>query len=90
MTLKPGEKAIPAGPAGAMSLLLVCCVYLSCLGWILSAVHELNVTGYSLALLADSGRALWFKRRPGSGAVSGVAPVAGRVGVRVAGTPLAG
>lgn len=39
------------GQSGVISLTLVCCAYFSSVGWILSALHELNGADYSVAAL---------------------------------------
>lgn len=39
------------------------CAYLSCIGWLLSALHALNATGYAVALLPGVAAALlWLKK----------------------------
>lgn len=35
----------------AIAIWICCCAYLNCIGWILSAIHELNTIGYAVALL---------------------------------------
>ena len=38
------------------------CAYLNCVGWILSALHELNAAGYAVALLAGAMGAVWLRK----------------------------
>ena len=45
------------------------CAFWNCTGWILSALHFLNATGYSVALLVGIGLALSFRRLLFSGLV---------------------
>jgi hypothetical protein len=41
------------------------CTYLTCVGWALSAIHELNARGYAIALLVwFVGLAIWKIKRP--------------------------
>ena len=45
-------------------LWLCCCVYLNCVGWALSVIHQLNAAGYALILLPGIYLALaWLKRK---------------------------
>jgi len=37
-------------PPAAILIWILCCAYLNCTGWTLSALHELNATGYAVAL----------------------------------------
>jgi hypothetical protein len=58
-----------------MSLILVFCAYFSCVGWILSALRELNRWGYGAAtLLGIVLLCVWCRNRPG--------PLRPRVGLR--------
>ncbi|HEX4348903.1 MAG TPA: hypothetical protein VH251_00875, partial [Verrucomicrobiae bacterium] len=41
---------------------ICCCACLNCIGWLLSAIHQLNAAGYAVATLAGLG-ALWAWRR---------------------------
>jgi hypothetical protein len=43
---------------------VVVCVFFNCIGWGLSAIHELNLAGYSVAILVGLAAAtVWWKRR---------------------------
>ena len=61
----PAQKLIKA-PFLAQPWVVVC-VYLQCAGWLLSAIHQLNATGYAAALVVG-GIALW-KTKPDFGRV---------------------
>lgn len=62
--LRPCSRNRP-GPSGVISLVLVCCACLSCAGWTLSALHELNAAGYSIVLLAGVlALCLWRIKSP--------------------------
>ena len=47
----------PRSP-NAISIWICICAYLSCAGWILSALHELNPAGYAVVMLICLA-ALW-------------------------------
>lgn len=56
-------------PLGPVAGWILFCVFCNCAGWLLSAVHQLNATGYSVALsvlllLAITFRKRFFSDRP--------------------------
>jgi len=49
----------------AAAIWICCCAYLNCLGWFLSAVHQLNATGYAIGLLVGVALLfIWKKNTP--------------------------
>ena len=42
---------------------IVFCAFCNCAGWILSAIHQLNVAGYSLAFVIGIAAIVWLRRR---------------------------
>jgi hypothetical protein len=50
----------PVAPAAAVICL---CAWLNCTGWTLSALHQLNVVGYTVSLLLGVAAFWWWKRR---------------------------
>ena len=58
MTARPANTGFNALTA----LWVLFCAWWACAGWVLSAIHELNRTGYSIALLIVIGL-LWFLRK---------------------------
>ena len=48
-----------------VSLWVWFCAYLNCAGWLLSALHQLNATGYAVALAVWFGSlVVWWKKTP--------------------------
>ncbi len=47
----------------AVTVWLLVCVYLNCLGWVLSAVSQLNFAGYAAGLLLGAALSYGFRRR---------------------------
>jgi hypothetical protein len=48
---------------------LILCAFLNCDGWLLSALHELNATGYIASFAAGAAVLVFALRRAGAGAV---------------------
>jgi len=46
-----------------VALWVLLCAFLNCTGWILSAVHQLNRTGYAVAFLLAFGVGYWLHRK---------------------------
>ena len=47
----------------AFALWICGCAYLNCVGWMLSALHELNLAGYAIALLIGfAALSVWRKK----------------------------
>jgi hypothetical protein len=60
-------KVLPKTPL-PVAAWIVLCTFLNCAGWGLSALHELNLAGYSIAILGGlAAAALWWKRAGGGG-----------------------
>jgi hypothetical protein len=54
---------------------IVICAFCNCAGWGLSAIHELNLAGYSVAVLGGLAAAmLWWKRSGARGGWEGFKP----------------
>jgi hypothetical protein len=67
-------KALPKTPLPAAGWIVVC-AFCNCAGWGLSAIHELNLAGYSIAMLVGLAAAmLWWKRSGGDGGWEGFKP----------------
>jgi hypothetical protein len=61
------SKIPPKAPLLVAVWILVC-AFFNCAGWGLSAIHQLNLAGYSVAILAGLAAAgLWWKRQGGGG-----------------------
>jgi len=59
MPKTPSKIPLPA------SVWILLCAFLNCAGWILSAVHQLNLLGYTVMFaLAAAGIVLWGRRKP--------------------------
>jgi hypothetical protein len=59
------SKALPKTPLPVAGWILVC-AFFNCAGWGLSAIHQLNLAGYLVPVLAGlAGAALWWKRAGG-------------------------
>src|SRR5258707_9924461 len=50
---------MPLSPA----LWVVFCAYCNVAGWLLSALHQLNLAGYALAFLPGAAGLFWMRRR---------------------------
>src|SRR5579859_2540028 len=57
---------MPQTPAKVMrpaAVWVLLCAYLSCAGWILSLLHQLNAVGYGVVILIGAiGATIWLKR----------------------------
>jgi len=68
MCIRDRWESLPK-PWGPVACWILFCVFCNCAGWLLSAVHQLNATGYSVALsvlllLAIAFRKRLFSNRP--------------------------
>jgi len=52
-----------AGSVGIVGLWVVFCTFCSCTGWILSAIHQLNATGYGVAIGVGLAAAIAFWKK---------------------------
>ena len=61
------SKGLPKTPLPVAAWIVIC-AFFNCAGWGLSAIHELNLAGYSVAVLAGLVAAVfWWQRRDGGG-----------------------
>jgi hypothetical protein len=67
------SRSQPSTPLPAACWILVC-AFFNCAGWGLSAIHELNLAGYSVAVLAGLAALGIWRKRLGAGGWEGFKP----------------
>src|SRR6185503_5750714 len=66
-------KSPPQAPL-AVAGWIVLCAFLNCAGWLLSAVHQLNLAGYSILMLAGVAAVILWRKQALAGGWSGFRP----------------
>src|SRR5436189_2056696 len=59
----PATKSVHPNCIGAIGLWITFCAFCNCTGWFLSAIHQLNATGYAVAFAVGVAAALFFWKK---------------------------